>query len=373
MPSLGNDLALIREEQNLTLKDIQDATKIPSHILRSIEDDSIFSDFEENKTYIRSYVRSYAKALKIEDERIIKALDQQEEGSYTGTLTNEPEMDKPQGIESPKDDAKQDTTSEGAEEMVHDHSPEFSEDTKQKTSANTGKDDDIIDKSPSVRSVDWADLGRQFQPLDTQSKYWAGVLILVFAVLAGLFAFYYYQSEAPASSTNEPPQEQMATSPNLIPDSLQLDVRDTNVQENESIPDDISTSADEESQRTALESLPDTLSLVIYAAYDKLEPVRVYTDIMDSINPYWLEQGDAYRFEFVNTIRIRGQYSRMVLLFNGHVVQNVREQFYNPDTRLIEIDRSFFEDDPRWLQPPPDSLNIDAPSPVTIQNRPTFN
>jgi hypothetical protein len=94
---------------------------------------------------------------------------------------------------------------------------------------------------------------------------------------------------------------------------------------------------------------------------------------MDNINPYWIEEGGAIRFDFVNELRIRGQFNRIVLLMNGHVVQNVRERFYNPETRLVEINRSFFEEDPKWLQPAPDSLAIDAPPPSIIKERPTFN
>ncbi len=125
-------------------------------------------------------------------------------------------------------------------------------------------------------------------------------------------------------------------------------------------------------QNESLETLPDTLSILLYAAYGKLEPVRVYTDIMNEINPYWIEEGNALRFNFVNDIQIRGQFSRIVLFLNGHVITNFREQFYNPETRLVEINRSYFEGEPKWLQPAPDSASIDAPPP-TIRERPTFN
>ncbi|HBQ61517.1 MAG TPA: DUF4115 domain-containing protein, partial [Balneolaceae bacterium] len=74
--SLGKDLASIRKSKNLTLEDVQNAIKIPHDILDSIEDDSIFSDPNRNKTYLRSFVRSYAKLLKIDDEDIVEALDE---------------------------------------------------------------------------------------------------------------------------------------------------------------------------------------------------------------------------------------------------------------------------------------------------------
>src|SRR5699024_4061037 len=40
------------------------------------------------------------------------------------------------------------------------------------------------------------------------------------------------------------------------------------------------------------DGLADTLTVVVYAAYDKLEPIRVYTDIFDELNPYWIDQGE---------------------------------------------------------------------------------
>src|SRR6056297_2691190 len=86
MASLGRDLAHIRKEQELSLEDIYETTKIPVRILRSIEDDSIFDDFENNATYIRSYVRSYAKALPIDEKQIIYALDKVAKNDYSGSL-----------------------------------------------------------------------------------------------------------------------------------------------------------------------------------------------------------------------------------------------------------------------------------------------
>lgn len=369
MPSLGNDLALIRKELNLTLEDIQDKTKIPPHILSSIEDDSIFTDFEENTTYIRSYVRSYARTLNIDDDLIIKALDQQEEGNYGGLLGKGPDQRKTYEYDDLGEESEDDTVSKV--EKTEEQEASKTKSAEKSTSATQKSKNE----PPTVRSVDWADMGQKFHPLKTESKYWAGILLVLFIALAALFAYYYLSNSDSnlvnneTGGSNETPAER-----NVVPDSLQLDVSpgiDDN--ENADISNDLSTDNEEQPPQTNLDALPDTLSLTIYAAYDKLEPVRVYTDIMDDINPYWIEQGNAFAFEFVNTIRIRGQFTRMVLIFNGHLIQNIREQFYNPDTRLVEIDRSFFENDPRWLEAPPDSLEIDAPAPNVIQNRPTFN
>ncbi|WP_440999089.1 helix-turn-helix domain-containing protein [Fodinibius sp. SL11] len=387
MASLGKDLAHIRKEQELSLEDIYETTKIPTRILSSIEDDSIFTNFEENATYIRSYVRSYAKALSIDEKQIIYALNKVEKNDYSGSLQSLFEEQPKRSFEY--DEEAEDTTKESEEQddrqsddMIHDHSPEFeSESSEESTKAEKSSP---LTKSthPDVQSVDWADMGRKFQPLNSvQSKTWIGIFVtLLIIIVAGSF-FYFYEtgptSENISESPTSPAQQDEASNKAVSTDSLELDIvpstesNDT-TQTNDTTEQQTTTTVGE-LQSEPLSALPDTLTIVLYAAYDRLEPVRVYTDIMDDINPYWIEQGDALRFNFVNEMNIRGQTSRMVLLLNGHPIPNIRENFYNPESRLLEINRSFFENDPQWLQPAPDSLAIDAPPPTTINDRPTFN
>ena len=76
MPSIGKDLQKIRQHLGYSIEDIQQSTKIPVATLRQIESDEIFEGSEENLTYVRSFVRSYGRALKISDDLMIKALDQ---------------------------------------------------------------------------------------------------------------------------------------------------------------------------------------------------------------------------------------------------------------------------------------------------------
>ncbi len=372
MPSLGNDLARIRKEQNLNLDDIQRATKIPKRILNSIEDDSIFSDFEENPTYIRSYVRSYAKALSIDEQQIVFALNKVQKGDYKGSLQQLLEDGKRQTFQLDEDTTDTEEDNGDEDEMIHDHTPESSETkevepTTQGDSAGNAKR--RKSESPSVHSVDWADMGRRFQPLEsTKSKVWIGIAtILIIAAVAGYVYFYEFNGINFSNDDSQTGAVSEATSEAEAPsDSLQLNIVPPADSDSNALPEKMN---EEQTAAESLTTLPDTLSMVVYAAYDKLEPVRVYTDIMDGINPYWIEHGDAVRFQFVNEIRIRGQFSRMELLFNGHAIPDFGEEFYNPDTRLLEIERRFFEGDSTWLQSPPDSLAIDAPPPTNIQNR----
>lgn len=383
MASLGNDLALIRKKQDLSLDDIQKATKIPKRILRSIEDDSIFTDFKENSTYIRSYVRGYAKALSIDDKQIIHALDKREINDYSGSLqkvagiepasTSETEdEEKPRKQDTPDretDDQENDITPDQASDFQSEEEKKPPQSFEKRSQTTTP---DAAERS-EINSIDWAKKGRQFQPLKTRkSKLGFGILILIIAISGGLF-FYYFAGDSGSADSSGGDDSQQAE-PSLTTDSLELNISSSTESDTvaeETLPTETDTTP--ELQNESLDALPDTLDMIIYAAHGTLEPVRVYTDIAENINPYWIEEGEAMRFRFVNEIRIRGEYDNFVLIMNGHVVQNFEEQFYNPDTRLLEINRSYFEGDSRWLQPAPDSLEIDAPAPSVIHERPTFN
>ncbi len=363
MPSLGNDLASKRKSLKLSVEDVHQSTKLPVAILKSIEDDSIFSTLDENKTYIRSYIRSYARAVKIDDNQIIQALDQTEKGNYTGLPSLAIESEQADESKTGSAAAEKADSGQHTEDKADVHTAD-TPDSRDKSKSQ--KPDQIIPSPPEVSSVDWAGMGRKFTPLQSKSRLRIGLILLFLAIAATAFIVI-YQSYYLSDGTDTRPVENSSINNKVdtpYADSLQLNLASP-------VKDTLSRA---EISRTgmALKALPDTLNLTIYAAYGILEPVRVFTDVMDNVNPYWIEHREAYKFEFVNTIHIRGQYSRMELLFNGHPIKNFRQQFYNPETRMLEIHRSNFENDASWLQPPPDSLDIPAPPPLVIKDRPTF-
>ncbi|NGP77118.1 helix-turn-helix domain-containing protein [Balneolaceae bacterium YR4-1] len=361
MPSLGNDLAAIRKNLDLSIEDIHQATKIPLHILESIEDDSIFEDLNKNATYIRSYVRSYAKKLEIDEERTIRALDQVERGTYTGILRDDSETGTiPKFTGKPKKSKAEEPEQQSGPEDKQVPEPE---ETVAKGPAKRPEAPNKTTETPSVHSVDWVDMGKRFTPLRSPSRMWFGLAVIFIAIVVVIGVYYLFirGPEDPQSSNES--QSPVTTTEAVEPDSLQLNLSG---QED-------GTDTLQRTQTQPAETLSDTLNLVIYAAYEKLEPVRVYTDVLSSLNPYWIELGEAVRFKFVNTIRIRGPYERMELLLNGHLIQNFEEQFFNPESGMVEINRKAFEGEARWLQPPPDSLGLDVPDPTVIRNQPIFN
>ena len=58
-----------------------------------------------------------------------------------------------------------------------------------------------------------------------------------------------------------------------------------------------------------------------------------------------MEPGEAYIFDFADTLRVRGQYSRMLLMFNGHVIEEAESNYYDETFDSIILTRSIFEND----------------------------
>src|SRR5699024_9142343 len=115
----------------------------------AIEDDSIFSDAGNGSTYIRSYIRTYAKALAIEDRKIIYALNKAEKGSYAGSLIADEESSHE--APSPKDE----------EEDQNELQPAVKNDPQEQAAtppATIQHDSSVLD-SKDIHSVDWANLG----------------------------------------------------------------------------------------------------------------------------------------------------------------------------------------------------------------------
>ena len=325
MASLGKDLAAIRNKKDLSIDEVQQITRVPKHILHTIEDGSIFDQIRKNTTYIRSYVRSYAKAVGVSEKDIIRALDEVENNSYSGALN--PSDDEPE-----ENSAKQDT------EPVQADNKEPQKTTKSEaTEKKKAKPHKKSSSSPDpVSAVDWVDVGRRVKPLQPKSKVTTGLLIILLlaAILAAIFVVYhYYYNESDAARA---PQEQSAAiQPEAPSDSLRQSLIPENTQP--AIADSTPSSQD---------ALGDTLTIAIYAANGRLEPVRVYTDILGQQNPYWVPQGDTIRFNFVNTVRIRAenQYDRLQLLFNEKIIRNYYQQYYNTESGMVELDRSIFNE-----------------------------
>ncbi|MEX0770260.1 MAG: helix-turn-helix domain-containing protein [Balneolaceae bacterium] len=356
MASIGQDLATIRRYLNKTVEEIHLDTKIPLTTLKRVEDGSIFSETEENPTYIRSFVRSYAKALKIDEDRVVKALDQQDAGNYNQLLLEAyPELTSGEvPVESLEgEDAD-------PEEKKVQAVPETS--TREVTLQGKEKEYESTPSPPTISSVNWAAMGHKFKRIDKTTPIWMiGLAVILIVALVTVFLIYEQDlfddsGELPQNiesgnppAGNEPQQSE-----------LSLDFQNS--------PPEAST----EEMGPPPAELDETLYITVYAAHERLEPVRVWSDLKPQMDPYWVSHGTAFNFEFQDTIRIRGQYSRMLLFLNGHRIENFRQEHFNNDENAVELTRDFFNRDSRWGNPVTLEVPEDVAEPDTVQNRPTF-
>ncbi len=388
MPSLGEDISSLRKKEKLSIQDIFDSTRIPQNVLREIESGNIFKDKSRNKTYVRSFVRTYAKVLKIEEDDIIQALDETEESKYSGSIAkkyglapkdaSKEESDKKYepkfrlGEELAEDDnktsdlpgdketssaAEEPATTEEKEEIPATREVKTPEPKKGPTFSQpdpTKEHNKLTPEPPTVDKVNWVDMGKKVNsPGNRSATPLIAVLIAAILIVAGYFTFRFF--------TNRNSQPESAKQDGISMDTVA------------SVPVTGSIAADSAKKETQIitANQPDTLYLTIYAAKDRLDPVRVSSDVIKQLNPYWIEKGQAMRFEFIKNISIRGQFSRMMLMLNGHPIPNIRQ--YEGQDQMLHITRSIFENDPKWMSPAPDSLGDGIAKPDSIINRPVFN
>lgn len=341
MASVGKDLAAIRQHLGFTVDDIHAITKIPINTINSIEKGSIFTSGEENPTYVRSFVRSYARAIKINDELVVKALDQQNYGNYNHLLLNKfPELMPSGAVLSAEDEVNV--------------SPPATEPENENEAVTNIKDPASYTSTPeppTVSTVNWADLGQRFSTIDSRPPVWiiGAAIILIVALASGYFII---NSDI---FTSDEDNGAIVSPPIAPPESPVLD---------------LDINQPEEPQPQAV--LDGTLYLTLYAAYDVLDPVRVYSDLKPRVDPYWMNRGQAFNFEFRDTVRVSGQYTRMLLFINGNLIENPRQNHFNSTAGAIEITRNFLESDPKWATEVPLELPPNAVPPDSVVNRPRF-
>lgn len=342
--SLGNDLASIRRELGLSLEEIQSAIKIPTHTLKSIENGSIFDSEEHNTTYIRSFVRSYAKALKLDDDLVVAALDANEKGEYSGQLFGEDVHDLPES------DIEEDEETDEPFDLADVTPPPIEESPKK--------------PKPTVENVNWADMGHKFTRNQTNSKVWVMLAIVVFVIGLGGTGIYFMDEIGELFAGSETPATEDTSISNsdspLIEDNTTTDDPNAGDIGSALVPEQPILQPEESA--TVIDELGDTLTVVLYAAFDRLEPVRVTSDLNWRTNPFWMEQGEAYNFDFSDTLLVRGQYSRMLLMFNGHVIEAPRQNYYSSEFNSVMLTRNIF-DTPEYMGAAPDEFPYDVGAP----------
>ncbi len=422
--SLGNDLSKIRKERNLTLEDIYGICKIPIYTLQAIEDDSILTEPIDNAVYQRSFIRSYAKALKISDEHILAALEALDKGNYDETLYklvqeeldadsavsisdknkteeldgdsskqkgNEPkEPESAEEIDDSEEITVNDIASEGNTKTAGQNIDMFAEDEssdkksvakKDGSAKKQGKDREEAaekkppvfvapkrsrytantDNKPTVESVNWGEMSNSAFLKQNNTRIFIPIIIAV-ALIASIFIIYFnFDSIKGAFSSNEdnidnttgpeivdpgqnqPPITSLSPDPGVADlDRPRMSVETSESVENEeSIGDSGLQEQDNIGPNNATSD--EVLEVAVYAAYNRLEPVRVNSDFNNKLNPYWMEQGEAGYVQFKDTLKVRGDYTRLLLLYNGNVIDAAYDNYYDEENDFIVITRSILE------------------------------
>jgi cytoskeletal protein RodZ len=347
--SLGKDLSSIRKSQNLTLEDIQNAVKIPIDTLQSIESNRIFADLDTNNTYIRSFVRSYAKVLKINDANIVQALDEVENGTYDGSILidDSDSAEEAALLKEEKEKRKSDTPI-----AVE---PPLSEKNLTPSTIPTSESD----------SIEWANLNKNFQPASKPSRMWIILACVALIIVIGGLGYYFWGgTPQPVEQTAEPLIEQETIDDDnqnqtaIPPTPVDSTAATEDVQQQQEPAEEENTVE----KSTRVTELGDTLTVTLYAAYGQLEPVRVTSDLNWTTNPFWIEEGLAYNFDFQDTLLVRGQYSRLLLLFNDHVIENPRQNHFDDSLNSILITRDVV-DQPQYLAPAPQEFPLEVGAP----------
>lgn len=336
MAHLSDDLVAIRDAKGITSQEIASKTRFPDGILREIETGILFNQTDTQRTYVRSFIRSYAKAIRIDEKDIVRALDEHFGDGYTGFL-------KSKYIEGIVEEGEQvemlkriiTTSTLGAEEFTR---PD-----------PTRAHNQMTPPPPDLTNVNWSNMGADVTILNPRVIAMAVIaFVLGTIVVSGI----YTNGFGLFDESDDPIAQNDLVSTPITPAPLVTSADSTAIAD------------------TTAYVLPDTLNMLIYAAFDRLEPVRVQTDFGTDVYPYWIEQGTAMRFEFSDQIRIRGAFPRFVLMFNGHVIPN--KENYMVGGNMITIRRADLESQPLFRSPAPDSLGGNLPYPETIVDRPVF-
>lgn len=422
MAKLSQDLENIRKGQKKSIKDVFESSRIPVHIIEQIENGNIFSSYANNPVYLRSFIRTYAKSLKIVESDIVRAIDEHLGGNYSGFLAKrysqenlekkteeeklplitdtsknpqEPLQSPSESVESEQADSQSQQVNDADKPDVKNQprkkffTPESLEIAREKTLKDIEEEDEEITSKAQtstvlaeakqgqvIDKVEWATMIKKGTTLGNNSRKMMLMVSVVLLVILGVVLFIFNRSsdiEEITQVTEIPAQQELAPQPPVVAADTAEAAPTTPLEQITQEPAEARAPvvATPPPVSTPATDIPiaqrDSLEILVYAYTDKLEPFFVGLSNGTANMPYWIEQGTAMRIVFTEEINIRGQFSRMRIIFNGNPVPNFMDFF--GDNRTVSIPRAFFDEDERWNRPTPQEQWGFEP-PQQIINRP---
>jgi len=427
MSTMHQDLKAIREKQRMSVQDVYERTRISAENIGLIESGELYTRPDANKIYLRSFTRTYAKAVGVSDEDITTALDYTEADMYEGFLAEKylGEKSAPASLKVPpkppfpknpmpdKPAERKADENGGVQPGRRSDGPLFDSsgggEDDAAGQAGSGEDHTASGKqgkdtgTPSDHGNDTAHGTRQESattPEQHRSQH--KKIRRTSTRTTSIFAPSIPDRE-PLSTTDEPSDSSvdwadvnkkivarndgnglliflgllgiiLVAALIYLLSTANGDEADAELAtvpgprlEQPLASDTLGAPAPPDPAQLAA-ALPDTLILTVYAARGNLEPVRILSDLFNIQRPYWIETGRAMQFEFVQDIQIRGNLERMILMYNDRVITDFQQ--YDPENRVIRISREQFLRDPTMRSFSTGEMPDDLPGPVEIMARP---
>lgn len=386
----ARDLRRIREQQDVSIEALHEATQAPEPHIRAFENGTLDEQSRMNAVYLKAFVRAYAETLEIPVEPVIEQLEAALTGDYQNQLAvqflDEPpsgtwdEQSETDGPESPRE---QESTPEQTRDVKENRGSDSSGGTREETSTppepkapTDARGGDMEGRperteapgstTPPSRSGDSLPSGGDESSLlgsidFNAERLWGRygrrafvvVALLVLGLGAGVASLYF--GEEGVESSSEPAVTAERASPSASP--------------NVSVPPDTGGAEPDTSSQSqrppASVVLGDTLHVVLEAT-SVVAGVRVQQDD-DLRRPYWIEEGEAEVFPFTRRIAIEDQLDSLRLFLENYAYPTTRT---NEDGRII-ISRDTAEQfvdtlrgTPGGVPTPSDTVQIDsAPEP----------
>ena len=358
----ARDLRRVREDREVSLSTVQEATQVHQSHLESFESGTLYEESRMNDIYLKAFVRAYSEAVGLSPETVIDHLEAALEGEYEDQLQQlflerpsekggpeEPapdvdEADRDQeesSVPPPVPESSQDDPRDGDEMSTDKASDVPAEDQPELSNRDGGEPgaeganipsekDDLPERTPPARSDEGGDAQSQPEPAratsgsersgapppptsdsgaSSVSQFRSGPLVagglLLLLLVGGGVGLYMMGNGAASDSTvgsvgSGDARAGASSAP--PPDTTATDT----------------AAVDRTPERPppATVSLGDTLYAVVLATADVLE-LRVQQDAKLR-RPYWIEEGEAMVFPFADRITLQNQLDNFQLLLEGY-------------------------------------------------------
>lgn len=361
----ARDLRRIREQREISLSALNEATQVPKSHIQEFEEGSLYEQSRMNAVYLKAFVRAYAEILGIPPDAVVQELEAALDEEYDNQLAvqflegSPSESREQQSLEAESPRSSQRDQASGATGDSHENTAaaaledapeedassgsatedqEEASDRKEEGRGQNTDGDSLSSSTSSPRTRDYSPTSRSSSLQSSSSgsgvrRIWnqyAGVLtsafliLLVLAVGIGVVS-YYFGGEGGVSS--EP-----ATSADLSPRSAPPDTT-VSADTVETDTGDVQTkSASSSPAQRPLANV--TLGDTLYAAVEATSVVagmRVQQDD-DLRRPYWIEEGDVRVFPFTRRITFENQLDSLRLFLENYPYPTTRT---NEEGRII--------------------------------------